>query len=284
MTNQLLKWLVFCDEEGRQSLPAEEGDLLAFIGYLSLEGRVGPQSARQYVTSVSRYHEDSDFQSPTNSRMVARLLTSYGAQEDRNASNKESRAGVDAGLARRVLRLGLDTEDVGLIGSCAMVLFSFMFSCRSVTVSHIEVDDVEVTGSGSVRVRLTNRKAKPVSWTLLLSFLKSYAWIEVTGPQCLLSRWTAMRPLSAGFFNLGAEEKLGAASLGDGLRRVLAGLGEQAPEGYYYGSHSMRIGSFNELVQLQFSREWLLHRLDWSSEAMFRVYSDSRISKTKDSV
>lgn len=62
--SQLCKYLVFCDEEGRQSLPAEEGDALAFIGYLSLKVIVGPQSPRHYITSLYRYYEDSGFLSP----------------------------------------------------------------------------------------------------------------------------------------------------------------------------------------------------------------------------
>lgn len=109
--------------------------------------------------------------------MVPRILTPYGAQKDRNASNKESRAGLDALLARRVLRKGMETEGVGLIGRYAMVLFAFMFSCRSVTVSHVGVDYIEVTDAGGVRVRLTHRKAKPGTRPLLISFPKSDAWI-----------------------------------------------------------------------------------------------------------
>lgn len=74
--------------------------------------------------------------------MVARFLASYSSQEERNASNKESRTGLDAVLERRVLRMGMETEDVGLIGSCAVVFLSFMFSFLSVTVSHVGVDDL----------------------------------------------------------------------------------------------------------------------------------------------
>lgn len=54
---QVRKWLSFCEEDGRQALPAEEGDVLAYIGYLALEGWVGPRSVPQYVSAVSRYHQ-----------------------------------------------------------------------------------------------------------------------------------------------------------------------------------------------------------------------------------
>lgn len=61
---------MFCNEEGRSVLPAGEGDVLAFIGYLSLEGRVGPTLAGQYLSAISRYHENAGYESPTKTALV----------------------------------------------------------------------------------------------------------------------------------------------------------------------------------------------------------------------
>lgn len=74
--SQLRKWVTFCDDEGRQMLPASEGDVLSYIGWLSIEGRVGSASAPQYVSAVSRFHEDAGYPSPTRTRLVARMLKS----------------------------------------------------------------------------------------------------------------------------------------------------------------------------------------------------------------
>lgn len=52
---QLRKWVIFCDEESRAQLLASEEHLLSYIGFLSQEGLVGPRTAPQYVTTVSRY-------------------------------------------------------------------------------------------------------------------------------------------------------------------------------------------------------------------------------------
>lgn len=79
---QLRKWLLFCDGEGRSPLPASEGDVLAYIGYLSLDGRVGPRSAHQYVTTVSRCHEDAGYMPPTKIRLVSTLLSAYEKKVD----------------------------------------------------------------------------------------------------------------------------------------------------------------------------------------------------------
>lgn len=44
------------DEDDREARPASESDVIAYIGYLSLNGKMGPVSALEYVTEVSRYH------------------------------------------------------------------------------------------------------------------------------------------------------------------------------------------------------------------------------------
>lgn len=50
------------------------------------------------------------------------------------------------------------------------------------------------------------------------------------------------------------------------------------PDGSFYGSPSPKIGGFNELVALSFPHIWIMQHLDCSSEQMFPVYFDSRIS------
>lgn len=48
-------------------------------------------------------------------------------------------------------------------------------------------------------------------------------------------------------------------------------------ENGHYSSHSPRIGWYNELSVLGFSKKWIVQRLDWETEAMVRVYHDSLI-------
>ena len=76
---------------------------------------------------------------------------------------------------------------------------------------------------------------------------------------------------------------LGQASLRVALDQVLQHLELSAPDGFYYGTHSARIGGFNELSLLQFSKVFLMHRLDWSTESMFRTYYDGLITRSPDS-
>lgn len=111
MHYRLRRWLAFCDAEGRQSLLAEKGDVLAYIGYLSLEVREDPRPARQYVTTVSSYHEDAGFQMSTKTAFVSRLIKAYAAHGETARERKTAQAGMDAVLARKVLQLVLITSD-----------------------------------------------------------------------------------------------------------------------------------------------------------------------------
>lgn len=81
-TSQIRKWLTFCYEEGRQEILAEEGDVLSYMGYIYLEVRVGPKSARKYVTAMSRYKEDAEYDSSTKSSLIANIITAYEKKVD----------------------------------------------------------------------------------------------------------------------------------------------------------------------------------------------------------
>lgn len=181
---------------------------------------------------------------------------------------------------KHILDHGLETGHRGEIGCCAMAMFSFIFQCRSVTVAHVAPADVTVNDSGIITARLAHRKAKPLNRPLVLPYLANPALEPGTSPQDLLRRWFSVRPPGAGLFNLRDDQPLGAANLSAGLSIALKVVNASPPAGFYYGSHSLRIGGFNELVNLQFTKAWLMQRLDWASEVMFQVYFNSRIVVT----
>lgn len=62
--------------EQRDVLPAEWGDVVAYIGFISVGVRVGLDAARYYLPAVSQYHLDHGFASPTLTRMVTQEIGS----------------------------------------------------------------------------------------------------------------------------------------------------------------------------------------------------------------
>ena len=81
-----------------------------------------------------------------------------------------------------------------------------------------------------------------------------------------------------GIFDTVRSDTIGTADAAASMRRVLLLTGELSPQGVFNGAHSARIASFNERFVLGFSREWIMRRLDWTSDQIFRVYLDARIA------
>lgn len=133
---------------------------------------------------------------------------------------------------------------------------------------HIVFSDFGLTAA------LRHRKGKSLRRPLPVRYLSNLNCVSQTTPIDLLRRWAAVHPQSAGFFHLDVSGALGTAKLSHGVDRALALISATAPPGFYFGSHNPRIGGFNELLNLQFTKMWIMQRMDWASESMFQVYFD----------
>lgn len=266
--SQVAKWLRFCDEDMRPSLPATEGDVLSYIGFLSIEGKVSPESLPQYLSAVSRYHELHHLPSPTKSPLVSALQKAYRRAFDDASPSSAIRVGCPASVMRRIVTLGFHTSDAYDMACCAITIFAFVFQVRSVSVQHLRRQHVSVDSTG-IRATIYRRKGKSIRRPLLLLYGNNPSW-QRANPVSLLYRWTA-------------EHYDSHIPLGEALHRALILTGQTAPEGCFYSAHSPRIGGYNELLSLQFPKEWIMRRLDWEAEEMLRVYSDTTITVTEDS-
>ena len=180
---------------------------------------------------------------------------------------------------RQGVAYGLDLEVKEDVGCCSMVLFAFIFQCRSISAPHVSVADITVT-SAVFTVTLTHHKGRSHRRPLHLTYLCRAAWSPGSSPIDLLVKWSAIRPTSPGFFNLRTGARLGTARLSAAMDRAQLLTGTTEPPGHYYGSHSTRIGGCNELRGLGFGAAWIINRLDWVAFAMLQVYYNSRLSVT----
>ena len=64
---------------------------------------------------------------------------------------------------------------------------------------------------------------------------------------------------------------------------LLAALRVEPPQGCIYSSHSLRIGTYNELRALGLPSRRILHHLGWATASMQATYYDPRIRVTADS-
>lgn len=266
----MAKWLRFCDEDMRTPLPAHEGDVLAYIGFLSLEGRISDDSLPQYISAVSRYHELHFLPSPTKTPMVRSLVKAYARRLDADSTPRATRIGCPASVMADIVAAGMATGNQFDLDACAATIFAFIFQVRAVSLSRLRRRDVVLSGSVMV-ASIFRRKGRSVRRPLILRYANCSKW-PVVNPIALLSRWLSSHAAS--------PDAVMTASLSDSLAQALLLVNATAPDGCRYSSHSPRIGGYNELLGLGFSKEWIMRRLDWESEAMLRVYLDGSIVPT----
>jgi hypothetical protein len=140
-----MKWVGFCEQDEGSVFPASEGDVIAYIGFLKLEGRVSAASLPQYLSAVSRYHELAGVASPTKTVLVRSLSRAYDPAFDPGALPRPTRVGLPAAVMRCVLALGLETPVLTLVRGAALVMFVFLFGCRASTAVSLRGSDIDVT-------------------------------------------------------------------------------------------------------------------------------------------
>lgn len=185
--SQVAKWMRFCDEDLRLRLPADEGDILAYVGYLSLERSISTASLPQYLSAVSRYHELHHLTSSTKTPLVRALTQAYSLQYDmRRSEPRPIRVGCPASLIRQVIDHGMTTTNTFDIACCAMVTMAFIFQVRSVALGHVTCKDVFLDDHG-LSVTFYVRKGRSTRFPLILQYPSNTTWTKIN-PLALIRR------------------------------------------------------------------------------------------------
>lgn len=143
----------------RCPLPTSEGDVLAYICYLSLGWKLSPESLLQYVSAVSRYHEIHSLNSPTRNTLVSALIRAYTRRFDETATQVLLRVGLPASVVYQIVDAGLAaTQPQGTV-CCTEVLLAFIFQVFSVSMAHVKRADIKV-GNDFVTVSFCQKKGK----------------------------------------------------------------------------------------------------------------------------
>lgn len=281
-TSQWNKFDLFCEEDDRVPFPADEGAVLAYIGYLRQEGRVSASSLPQYISAISRYHVLAGLESPTRTPLIAALMTAY-QRDTLPVVPAAVRIGVSATVMRRILRYGLQSAVPRLVRDAAMCVGTFLTGSRASSVGAMQLSDYGVDDAGTLTMRLVHRKARNTRDPLVLTYPLREDGLTEESPQALLAKWVALRPTSDLLWALDEENAVRSATVTQALRNLLSALDVPTPQGCIYSSHSIRIGTYNEMRALGLPAARILHHLGWASASMQATYYDPRISVTADS-
>jgi integrase len=200
-SSQWRKWVGFCGQDDRNVFPASEGDVLAYVGFLKMEGSVSAASLPQYLSAVSRCHELAGVASPTKTILVRSLVRAYDRSFDLTALVRPTRVGLSGQIMRRVVvQLGLATPVPTSVRAAAMVVFMFVFGCRASTAMGLRGSDIEVTEE-TVTAVLVHRKGKRTQDPLVLDYARNPTVAFAGSPLALLRRWADLRPTTDAFFS-----------------------------------------------------------------------------------
>ena len=166
------------------------------------------------------------------------------------------------------------------VGHCNMVIFAFIFQFRALLAAHVGDGNITVTAPDVTGNLTCGKEQRAYRLPLHFRYRCNLTWPASTSPIDWLLKWCAVRLSSPEFFKLVAGSRLGTAHLGAAVSRALHLTATEAPLGHYYGSHSARIGGFDELLGLGFGSAWIVNRLHWVAAGMLKVYYESRLSVT----
>lgn len=202
---------------------------MAYVGFLSLKGRIASVTLQYYLSATSRFHESKCLPSPTKTPMIRALVAVYARRHESSTAVPLIRVGCGAGSMRQVVDKGMDFAIVLDIRHCAAVLFSFHFQCLDGTLAMVQPDDFVVSDQG-VSAWLWKLKGKSLRRPLLQHYSSQPSWGS-SNPVALLVKWATFRPRSAGFFDVANEGYVGVTDLSTSLRRSLVLIGGSAPVG-----------------------------------------------------
>ncbi|KAI0563121.1 Integrase/recombinase [Gracilaria domingensis] len=273
---QLTKWFNFCEEQGVTPLVDSDAQVVAFIGYLSHEGRISPSSLPHYLSAISKYHEHHGRSSPTNSQLVSDLRQAYNRKHCRTKTTN-IRIGCPAQLLQRIVQKGCDSSEDGIIASSCAAVVAYVFHLRSVSLEAISKNDLTVRPHCIERF-VRRRKGKSHSRPLVLKYWRNTTWPCTHSPFILVRKWLRRVKQDVLF-----ARTTPAGGLESALHTMLQNLDVVAPQGFSYSSHSLRIGAMNELLLLGCSKEIIMHRFDWTSARMIQTYIDSSVTLSSSS-
>jgi hypothetical protein len=258
-------------------LPATEGHLLGYIGWMSEQRErklrsVSHKSLPGYISALRTTYQQVLGEKLPLFPMGRHAINAYQWWEETAFPVPGRRMGLAANVLKQIFTLGMTSLDVAIVRDTTMVLFSYILSgFHESSVVSLETANVE-PGVDFVRARLNFVKGRPASLE------QPVGWTgDRDSPLALVRQWASMRCSHGRFVALPSETThWHPAFLSSGLSRCLEAVQHNAPAGCHYGAHSLRTGALTVQVLLGIQLEARLALFGWGqrSEATTRLYFD----------
>ena len=274
-SSQWRAYLEFCTDEGRSALPAAEGSLLAYVGWLAGEhdaGRraVSPSSLPQYLSAIRLMHNMVTGRPLAPMPYLSVATRAYAAWY---AVPARTRRGADAAFMQLVYAEGMsESLSIRRLRDCALLIAAYVLGLRASSAVSLRAADVTVT-RGRFRAKLCVCKGRPVRDLQPATYTRVNA--DLPSPIDVLLRWDQRRPEATEWFSF-AGESLTSREVTTMIRNAALRLGGGDPDSL--SSHSLRIGAHTEQVLLGVPLEVRKSRSGWAPNSpMEAVYFNRSI-------
>lgn len=186
-----------------------------------------------------------------------------------------TRIGKDARLVRRTLSHGLSSTKTSKVGSCYAAIYAFIFRCHNVPVSMTAFGDVIITGICFCPPHPLQGPEEPKAADIGLCHKPRLGpWHQPSQPATVLDGHPPI---------LRRDVRLEGRASARG--RISPHIRVTSAISYCRSSTSRLFLCLtkpahwwpNELVNFLYPKPWIMHRVDWSSDAMFSLYFGSHI-------
>lgn len=257
-------WLDFCALRGADPLPASPLTVRAYIETRASLGRRKSTIARN-VATLAAAHAAAGLQNPCDHPAVHLALKMVGRAQ--SGSPRQAR-----GLVWNEIAQFLEIADRGVrtVRDRALLTLGYDAMTRREELVAVDCEDLTWCGDGSARLLIRQSKTDPdgegsVMYLAAQTARYVRSWMEVSG-----IRTGAVFRRIIGRARI--AERLGADSVGDVLKRVVARIGLSREAVRATSGHSLRVGATQDLLALNEGLPAIMQTGRWKDARMVQHY------------
>ena len=259
------KFVLFCQEEGREWLPATTATVLLYLSFLLKNKTIKSSSLQPYLSAINNYHEDLQFEAPAKGRSVVRAVKGMAVlQADQQVVTNEvltertylPAQHVWAAQQAATTMKPTTLDELRLLRACVYTVFAYVTFGRPDTGVAMQREHICSTEHvlSVVLLKEKGRRHHQVKRRLQIP------WTGVTGLREALENWQVHRDLAweqstssrtptenvpGSYWKLPGERGPfeGASLANEWIQLALGWLGCIPPEGGHFTAHSTRKGA-----------------------------------------
>jgi len=266
------RWRAFatyCRDRNLRALPADAAAIVGYVAFEHSRGALAPKSLAKYLSTIRTVHAMACHPDPTAAKVVSLAVAGHKAAHAARVDGQDlKRLPIPANFIKRVLLVGVYTNDVELARRCCGLVWAYVLFNRPGAAADMRFKDFRVTAAG-VECQVPSFKGGVRQGAARIAVVVPFSVTNAVGgddvinllarllnEHAVVGRRADERLFAPG--HLPAAERardLGAGATNIWLSELLARLDVSPPLGGSYSGHSLRSGAASAAYSLGFPVE-----------------------------